>query len=69
MHIRRSLRSWIQVCPKALAKFSRLTGRRKLIFGLAPGKLRFTAFQRCVSCGGVRFVEMDQNSDVLKKSA
>ena len=46
------LRSWIQVCPKALAKFSRLTGRRKLIFRLAPGKLRCTAFQRCVSWGG-----------------
>ena len=39
----RSLRSRIQVCPKALAKFSRLTGRRKLIFRLAPGKLRCTA--------------------------
>ena len=59
----------MEVIPEALPKFSRLTRRRKLIFGLAPGKLRFTAFQRCISWGGVRLVEMGQNSDCLKKSA
>ena len=57
----------MEVIPEALPKFSRLTRRRKLIFGLAPGKLRFTAFQRCISWGGVRLVEMGQNSDFLKK--
>ena len=65
----RTVRSWMEVIPEALPKFSRLTRRRKLIFGLAPGKLRFTAFQRCISWGGVRLVEMGQNSDCLKKSA
>ena len=59
----------MEVIPEALPKFSRLAGRRKLIFGVAPGKLRCTAFQRCISWGGVRLVEMGQNSDFLKKSA
>ena len=57
----------MEVIPEALQKIARLTGRRKLIFGLAPGKLRCTAFQRCISWGGVRLVEMGQNSDFLKK--
>ena len=57
----------MEVIPEALQKIARLTGRRKLIFRLAPGKLRCTAFQRCISCGGVRLVEMGQNSDFLKK--
>ena len=60
----------MEVIPEALQKIARLTGRRKLIFGLAPGKLRCTAFQRCISWGGgVCLVEMGQNSDLLKKSA
>ena len=65
----RSLRSWIHFCPKALAKFWRSDGWRKSIFALTSEKLRSTAFQRCISCGGVRLVEMGQKSDFLKKSA
>ena len=66
---RRSLRSRIQVCPKALAKFWRSDGWRKSIFALTSEKLRSTAFQRCISWGGGRLVEMGQNSDFLQKSA
>ena len=69
MYIRRSLRSWIQFCPKALAKFWRSDGWRKSIFALTSEKLRSTAFQRCISWGGVRLVEMGKNSHFLKKNA
>ena len=36
----------MEVIPEALQKIARLTGRRKLIFRLAPGNLWCTAFQR-----------------------
>ena len=67
MDIRQLLSIKENICPERPRKSHALQDAKKYFFLYITRKMRSTAFQPCITLGGLHWDEMGQKSDFLKK--